>query len=85
MTARIIVFIIGTLAGITLIWKTEWYVQNFGKNAWAEEHLSLAGGSRTLYKIIGLLVIFFCWIYAFGMLEGCLEGTIGKWLPGIKQ
>jgi hypothetical protein len=85
MIARIIVFIIGTLGGISLVWKTEWYVQNIGKSAWAEEHLALAGGSRTLFKIIGILVIFFSWIYAFGMLEGCLAGTIGKILPGMKK
>lgn len=85
MVTRIIVFIIGTAAGVALIWKTEWFVQNFGKSAWAEDKLGLAGGSRTLYKLIGLIVIFFCWIYAFGMLEGCLSGTLGQVIPGLKK
>jgi len=85
MIARIIVFIIGTLGGVSLIWKTEWYIQNFGKSAWAEDKLSMAGGTRMLAKIIGILVIFFSWIYAFGMLEGCLSGTIGQVLPGLKK
>jgi hypothetical protein len=82
---RIIVFIIGTVAGVALIWKTEWFIQNIGKSAWAEDKMGMAGGSRTLYKLIGLLVIFFCWIYAFGMLEGCLAGTLGQVMPGLKK
>ena len=82
---RIIVFIIGTAAGVSLVWKTQWYVENFGKSVWAEDKLSMAGGSRMLYKIIGILIIFFCWIYAFGMLQGCLEGTIGQVMPGLKK
>jgi hypothetical protein len=82
---RLIVFIIGSLWGFSLIAQTNWYVQNFGKSAWAEDKLSLAGGTRTLLKILGIVVIFFSWIYAFGMLEGCLTQTVGQLLPGLKK
>jgi hypothetical protein len=48
--------------GVLLIIKTEWFVQNFGSNAWAEEHLGTSGGTRLMYKLIGIVFIFF-WFF----------------------
>jgi hypothetical protein len=51
----------GTLAialGVAMIIKTEFFVQNFGSIAWAEQHLGSDGGSRLLYKLIGIAIIF---------------------------
>ena len=74
-------YFIGTicvLAGIGLILKTEWVVQNFGVNAWAEEHLGVNGGSRLLYKFIGLIVIFVGFLLITNLWESFLMATVAK-------
>ncbi len=43
-------------AGFLVIWKTEWFVQNFGSIAWAEDHLG-SGGTHSFYKILGVVLI----------------------------
>lgn len=65
-------------AGVVLILKTEWFFQNFGTNAWAEEHMGGSGGTRLLYKLIGILFIFFGFLTITNMISGFLAGTIGR-------
>lgn len=57
MVARIIISIIGLVIGAIFVIKSEWFLQNFGKNDWAERHLGSEGGSRLMYKLIGLAII----------------------------
>lgn len=74
-------YIIGLLAialGIVLIIKTEWFIENFGTNAWAEEHMGTSGGSRLMYKLIGLAIIFIAMMGITGLLGGFIMGTVGK-------
>ena len=65
-------YIIGILviaAGVFLVIKTEWMVENFGTSAWAEEHFGMNGGTRLMYKVIGLIMVFgtlMVWTGAFG-------------------
>lgn len=63
---KIIVFIIAVILGIIILRKTEPLVRLFGKNEWAEEHLG-GGGTYTMWKIIGLLVIIAGLIYMVGL------------------
>lgn len=69
---------LGIVAGLLLIAKTEWFVQNFGANAWAEEHLGTSGGTRLMYKIVGLVFIFISMMAMTGLLGGFIMGTFGK-------
>ena len=39
--------------GISMAWKTEWYLRMIGRSAWAETNLG-DGGTRLLYKLIGI-------------------------------
>jgi len=66
------------LAGIGLIVKTEWVVENFGTSSWAEEKLGTSGGSRIFYKLIGLALIFIGMLLVTNMMTGFLNATIGK-------
>ena len=66
------------LTGVVLIIKTEWFVQNFGSIAWAEENLGTSGGSRLMYKLIGLVFIFIGFLLITNLFGGFLAGTIGK-------
>jgi len=64
--------------GVILIIKTKWFVENFGTSAWAEEKMGTAGGTRLMYKLIGLGFIFFGMMVITNMIGGFLMATIGK-------
>jgi len=55
---QIILGIIIIAAGVGMVIKTEWIVNNFGRMAWFEDKLGAEGGTRLGYKLIGLLAIF---------------------------
>lgn len=66
------------LVGSLLILKTEWFFENFGTIAWAEENLGTSGGSRLMYKLIGLVAIFIGFLLVTNMFQGFIMGTLGK-------
>ncbi len=69
-------FIIGVIifaVGLSLIIKTEWYLSNFGRIDFFEQHLGLEGGSRLGYKLLGMLVIFIGLLAITGMIGGFLK------------
>ncbi|MFH1564355.1 MAG: hypothetical protein ABIC82_00705 [bacterium] len=57
---------LGFALGFYLVAKTEWWLNTFGRIQWAEQHLGTSGGTRLMYKLIGLLIIFFAFIYITG-------------------
>ena len=75
---RYIIGIIMVLVGVFLILKTEWFIQNFGTNAWAEEHLGSNGGTRLMYKLIGIAFILFGMLAITGLYQGFMEITVGR-------
>ncbi|MBP6859329.1 MAG: hypothetical protein KBC69_01755 [Candidatus Magasanikbacteria bacterium] len=75
---RYFVGLIMVLIGVLLVIKTEWFIQNFGNNAWAEEKLGTSGGTRLLYKLIGIAFIFFGFLAITNLLNNFLLGTVGK-------
>jgi hypothetical protein len=77
MILRIIVGILGTALGLSMLLKTEWYLQMIGRNEWAERHFGFEGGSRLLYKLIGFAIILLSWIYAFNWMNNLLEFFLG--------
>ncbi len=77
-TMQIIFGLIVALLGIGVVFKTEWILENFGTNTWAEDTLGTSGGSRLLYKLIGLIMIFFGFLLITGLFQSFLMGTIGK-------
>lgn len=77
MIARVIVFIIGTGLGVMMNLKTKSFLNFTGKVEWTERHLGVEGGTRVFYKLLGLLVIFISWIYAFNWLNDLLQFLLG--------
>ena len=69
--------IIGTL-GFLIIWKTSWIVQNLGTNAWAEAKLGSSGGTRLMYKLLGLIIIIFGMMIITDLSDSFLMATVGK-------
>jgi hypothetical protein len=70
--------LLAVAAGVFLVIKTEWFQQNFGSIEWAEQHLGYDGGSRLMYKLIGLVFIFIGFLLITGQFNDFLGGTIGK-------
>ena len=74
----IVIGIILVVIGFLLVWKTHPIVDFAGHSDWAEQHLGTEGGTYLLYKLIGLLLIFFGLMAITGLHQGFLEGTLGK-------
>ena len=71
------------VVGIFLVIKTEWFVQNFGASTWAEEHLGTSGGTRLMYKLIGIIMIVLAMMGMTGMLGSVILSVFGR-LFGLK-
>lgn len=73
-------YIIGILAialGAIMVIKTPWFVENFGRNEWAEQHLG-SGGSHLMYKLLGIVFIIVSLMGMTGLLGKVIIGTFGK-------
>lgn len=62
--------IIMTIIGCVLVIKSEWFFENFGTIQWAEKHLGTSGGSRLMYKLIGISFILLGLMGITGLLNG---------------
>jgi len=73
-------FVVGILAmilGVIMVIKTEWFIQNLGSNAWAEAHLGSEGGSRLMYKLIGIGIFIVALLGMTGLLGNIILGVFG--------
>ncbi len=60
MLGRIIGGLIGAAIGFVMVWKSNWFAENFGSfSTWADTHL---GGMRMVYKITGCIIIFIAFL-----------------------
>ena len=77
MLLRVIAGLIGIIVGVILVIKSEWFLANFGRIDWAEIHLGAEGGTRLLYKLIGLTAILVSILIMTGLIEGALLAIFG--------
>lgn len=71
-------FLIGTAAmavGMHMVIKTDVYFGIMGQNAWAEAKLG-PGGTRLLYKLIGMFITFLGILGVTGQLTGFAQGAV---------
>lgn len=74
-------YLVGLIAiaiGIGMVLKTEWIVENFGSSSWAEEHMGTSGGSRLMYKLIGIAFIVLALMGMTGLLGSAIIGIFGR-------
>ncbi|MDD5040212.1 MAG: hypothetical protein PHY34_03605 [Patescibacteria group bacterium] len=71
--------------GFVIVWKADWIMNNFGRIAWAEEHLGSEGGTRIMWKFIGIIVIIFAFLYMSGALAGILRGIFGQTITSVNS
>ena len=73
----ILVGLIGCAVGVLYL-KYSAQISNFtGSIGFAERYLG-AGGTYTLHKVIGVLIILLSIWYAFGGLQTSITGTVGR-------
>lgn len=70
--------------GAILIIYTEWFVNNFGRSAWAEAKFGGDGGTRLLYKLIGLAMILLAFMGMTGMLGNIILAIFGNSFVGLQ-
>jgi len=75
---RIFLGIIMTIIGFMMAWKTEALISFTGLSGWAEDKMRTMGGTRLMYKLIGIGMIFAGMLAITNMHQGFLQGTIGK-------
>ena len=56
--SHIFIGILIVIIGFMVVWKTEWFLANFGRSDWADQKLGFEGGSHLLYKLIGVGLVF---------------------------
>ncbi len=62
---RFLVFVLSFAAGLWIIRNSEWLVRTFGHAGWAERLLG-AGGSYSVWKLGGIVVMILGFLYAVG-------------------
>jgi len=77
MLTKILVALISVTLGSLLVIKTKTFYDFFGTMDWAQHYLG-AGGSRLMYKIIGILMILFGFMYLTGLWTVFLDATLGS-------
>lgn len=79
---RIILGLISIAIGFLLVWKADWIINNFGQIDWAERKLATEGGTRLLWKLIGLGIIILAMLYMFGFIGGIIEAIFSPLFRG---
>lgn len=70
---NVIIGLVAAIIGIVLVIGTETVLKMFGRMNFAEKFFSTSGGSRWIYKLIGIGFIFLGFIIIFNMHLGALE------------
>lgn len=77
-----VVGILVILLGVALVIKTEWFLSMFGSIGWAEQHLGTSGGSRLMYKLIGIAFILGSLMAMTGLLGNLILAIFTRTAPG---
>lgn len=72
---------IAVIIGTLMILYTDWLVANFGRVAWAEQHLGTEGGTRIFYKLVGTIIILFAFLGITGTLGDIVRGIFAPRTP----
>jgi multisubunit Na+/H+ antiporter MnhB subunit len=81
MLARIIIGLLVAFAGFMMVWKSEWLYQNMGSNDWAETKFGSFGGTRTMYKAMGLIVIIIGFLTVTDLHKAAFKSMFGWLFP----
>ena len=76
---RYILGVLGIVLGMILVLKSEWFFTFFGRIDFADKYLGTEGGTRLMYKLIGILFVILALLYMTGGIESFLKAVF---VPG---
>lgn len=76
---RYILGILGIVLGMILVLKSEWFFSFFGRIDFADKYLGTEGGTRLMYKLVGILFVIISLLYMTGGIESFLTAVF---VPG---
>ncbi|MDF1497019.1 MAG: hypothetical protein P1P90_03080 [Patescibacteria group bacterium] len=79
MFTRILIGLILVAVGALMVIKTNKFQDFFGEMAWTYKYLG-SGGTRLMYKFIGLLMCFVGFMVMTNLWTAFLNATLGSWL-----
>lgn len=79
MFLRILIGMLLVGLGAVMVIKTNGFYDFFGSMNWADKYLG-GGGSRLMYKLIGLMLCFIGFMVATNLWNSFLQATLGSWL-----
>ena len=74
---RIIIMLIGIAIGFLMVWKTQKWLDVFGHVGFLEQKFGTMGGTRTFYKLLGLVIAIGSVLYVTGGLQAILIAVFG--------
>lgn len=82
MLGRILIGLALMGLGCLIVWRTGGFVDVLGRSAWAEDKLG-PGGTISLYKFVGVGIVFIGILIAAQLHEQLLGGIASIFIPGI--
>jgi len=82
---RIFIGLLMVAGGAILTLKANWIVSNFGYSEFAESNIKMYGGSRLLWKLIGIVTIFIGLLVITNLYGDLILMFFGSTLGGLKQ
>lgn len=76
---KYVIGILGIVLGMILVIKSEWFFTFFGRIDFADKYLGTEGGTRLMYKLIGILFVIIALLYMTGGVESFLKAIF---IPG---
>ncbi|MBU2566830.1 hypothetical protein KKG46_04720 [Patescibacteria group bacterium] len=77
MFTRIIIGLVLVVFGAILVIKTNGFMDFFGSMDWADRYLG-GGGSRLMYKLLGILASIIGFMVMFDLWDNFLNATLGS-------
>jgi len=71
---KYILYIIIIFFGFLIVWKSEKFMEFFGRVGWAEKHFGFSGGSRLFYKMFGITIMILTAMAMTGLLQKIVLG-----------
>ncbi|MFA5126769.1 MAG: hypothetical protein WC465_02050 [Patescibacteria group bacterium] len=78
MFGKIILGLMLAAVGFLFVWKADWLHQNFGAIEFAEKHLHAEGGSRVMYKILGVIIILIGFLIATDLTDKFIAWAVSS-------
>ena len=82
---RIVLGLIMVVIGTLMVMKANWIVQNFGYSEFAESKMRTLGGTRLMWKLIGILIIVSGFFIVTDLYGDVLLWAFSPFLGGLHQ